>query len=434
MSTQGVKKWAMLLTFWLALHTASLRAQTVLYSGTSPAVLQMEGTSGILESIGTYGTGSLSLSGGGTRMIWYPGKAAFRAGWVYNSNWDDANIGSLSVAIGNNELASGYCSTAFGSWTTASSAYSTALGISTVASNWYALATGNSTEASGPTAVAFGNYTTASGNTATTFGSGTTASASNSIAAGWYTTASSYEEFVVGQFNEGGGSPTSWVSTDPLFEVGNGTDASHKHDALLLDKSGNLTVHTVRADSFVSNGTAIGTMVFGGHTSASGYYAAVLGYYSQANGLASTAFGYDNIANNTGATAFGAYSNANGWASTASGGYVVANGMCSTASGFYTTADGDDSAAFGFQTTATAVGSFVVGMFNVGGGNPTTPASNDLIFEVGNGGSAVSPSDALSVDRSGNVVAGGVVSAHGTMRCAAGGDISMGAYTSGTAP
>lgn len=55
MSTRGLKKWALLLTFWLALHTASLRAQTftTLYSGTSPVILQMA-TDGTLEAIGTH--------------------------------------------------------------------------------------------------------------------------------------------------------------------------------------------------------------------------------------------------------------------------------------------------------------------------------------------------------------------------------------------
>jgi len=101
MSTRTLKKCALLLTLWLALQTAALRAQTVLYSGVSPAVLQMEGSSGILESIGTLGTGTLSLSGAGTRMMWYPSKAAFRAGDIFSADtgvggtayWDNSNIG-----------------------------------------------------------------------------------------------------------------------------------------------------------------------------------------------------------------------------------------------------------------------------------------------------------------------------------------------------
>lgn len=48
----------------------------------------------------------------------------------------------------------------------------------------------------------------------------------------------------MGAYNVGGGNTTSWVATDPLFEVGNGSQ-SHKSDALLLDKSGNLKVNTV---------------------------------------------------------------------------------------------------------------------------------------------------------------------------------------------
>ena len=70
------------MTFWLALHTASLRATDLLGPyGTSPITFDID-ANGLLSATGTYGTGTLSLSGAGTRMFWYPGKAAFRAGEI----------------------------------------------------------------------------------------------------------------------------------------------------------------------------------------------------------------------------------------------------------------------------------------------------------------------------------------------------------------
>ena len=45
--------------------------------------------------------------GGGTRMLWYPRKAAFRAGRVHTTGWYDANIGNDSVSFGINNIASG---------------------------------------------------------------------------------------------------------------------------------------------------------------------------------------------------------------------------------------------------------------------------------------------------------------------------------------
>lgn len=39
------------------------------------------------------GAGGLPASGPGTRMMWYPGKSAFRAGKVNGDQWDAANVG-----------------------------------------------------------------------------------------------------------------------------------------------------------------------------------------------------------------------------------------------------------------------------------------------------------------------------------------------------
>ena len=61
-------------------------------------------------------------------MMWYPGKAAFRAGYVDGSQWNDGNIGDWSMAFGYNTIASGGQSTAMGNYTTASGSYSTAMG------------------------------------------------------------------------------------------------------------------------------------------------------------------------------------------------------------------------------------------------------------------------------------------------------------------
>src|SRR5687767_2134518 len=57
---------------------------------------------------------NVPAEGAGTRMMWYPNKAAFRAGQVNGTQWDAANIGEWSVAIGQNARASGSNSTAFG--------------------------------------------------------------------------------------------------------------------------------------------------------------------------------------------------------------------------------------------------------------------------------------------------------------------------------
>jgi hypothetical protein len=154
---------------------------------------------GIL-SIGTYGAGTdLATSGAGMRMIWYPKKGAFRAGYVDNSQWDDANIGYFSIATGYDSKANGMFSMAMGTGVTASGSYSTALGGSTTASGLYSTAMGGSTTASGKYSASLGYSAIAGGDYSFAIGNGITATSTNSLALGQYVTASAANAVVLGQ-------------------------------------------------------------------------------------------------------------------------------------------------------------------------------------------------------------------------------------------
>src|SRR5687768_11137760 len=79
---------------------------------TSPAaMLHVKDSSVVFTGINPPpGTGNPPVSGSGTRMMWYPNKAAFRAGHVSGSGatyWDKDNIGLYSVAMGFNTKAIG---------------------------------------------------------------------------------------------------------------------------------------------------------------------------------------------------------------------------------------------------------------------------------------------------------------------------------------
>jgi hypothetical protein len=188
--------------------------------------LSLEDDGGIIAK-GSYATGlDLSTSGGGTRLIWYPKKAAFRAGDISGSQWDDTNVGNLSVAMGANTIASGR--------------YSTALGINTTASGNESTAMGNSTIASDNASTAMGFSTTASGFTSTAMGVETIASGNYSTAMGYNTKAESFRSMAIGQYNVGGGNASSWISTDPLFEIGIGADADNRANAVTVLKNGNV--------------------------------------------------------------------------------------------------------------------------------------------------------------------------------------------------
>ena len=150
-------------------------AQNVGIGTTAPsAKLHIVGDDGILAT-GTYGLGTASSLGAGTRMMWYPRQAAFRAGKAIGTEWDDANIGKYSAAMGYNTTASGDATTAMGNATNAIGSYSTAMGNATTASGGYSTAMGYTTTASGQYSTAMGAIATASGDFSTATGYQTTA-------------------------------------------------------------------------------------------------------------------------------------------------------------------------------------------------------------------------------------------------------------------
>jgi hypothetical protein len=94
---------------------------------------------------GTYqGNSSSGIpeEGSGTRMMWHPGKAAFRAGYINGTQWDEANIGLYSVAMGESVRASGDNAVAFGVRTTAANGSSFAVGEDNTASGYASVALG----------------------------------------------------------------------------------------------------------------------------------------------------------------------------------------------------------------------------------------------------------------------------------------------------
>jgi hypothetical protein len=80
--------------------------------------------------------------GAGTRMMWYPRKAAFRAGSINGTQWDAANVGEYSVAIGENVRASGSNGVAFGLNSTAAGSSTFAVGEDNTASGAASVALG----------------------------------------------------------------------------------------------------------------------------------------------------------------------------------------------------------------------------------------------------------------------------------------------------
>jgi len=176
---------------------------------------------------GTISVGNIPASGAGTRMMWYPRKAAFRAGEITTGPLgDDLNIGSHStafglnsaaigpysfaagvdaaaigisgVALGNNVAANGNYSAAFGADTRANGAFSTALGRNSIAGGDYSTALGYGTRANGTHSLAAGFNVTA-GSAAAAFGYQSGANAFGSFAAGFQAFANGDEALAIGR-------------------------------------------------------------------------------------------------------------------------------------------------------------------------------------------------------------------------------------------
>lgn len=291
---------------------------------------------------------SILAEGAGTRMMWYPEKAAFRAGQVSDFSstkvlWNAANVGMHSVAFGRN--------------TEASSDNAIAMGEQTTASGENAMAVGNLTTASGEDATAMGSGTTASGRDATAMGSQTTASATYTTAMGFETTANA-----------------AYATA-----MGNGTTASER---------------AAVAMGFQTTAGARDATAMGSETTASGSYATAMGRLSTASGGSATAMG-------AGATASGRVG------ATAMGLGTTASGVGATAMGQSTTAGGEGATAMGTRTTAATENSLTIGECN--GANTS---EDNTLFVAGNGTFAENlggcfPSNALVLDDSGNLTISG---------------------------
>lgn len=146
---------------------------------------------------GVSGSGGIPATGAGTRMMWHPAKAAFRAGHVAGTTWDDVQVGAASVAFGDDTKASGAASAAFGNGSTASGSGSVAFGRS-VAAGTYSTALGTSTASGGFTFAAGYSSVASGGDGAVAVGMGAEASGNASTALGYYPVASGNHSVAIG--------------------------------------------------------------------------------------------------------------------------------------------------------------------------------------------------------------------------------------------
>lgn len=165
---------------------------------------------GAILATGTLDSGWTGGSlGAGTRLMWIPRKAAFRAGDVSGDQWDTAKIGKYSVAFGVGTEASGLVSAAFGSYS--------------IASGTNSFAVGNASRATRDNAISMGLNTLAQGTESMALGSSIEVYANNSVGIGLTTTWPSYE---INQPNTMAimGGNVGIGTTSPVFKLSLGDD------------------------------------------------------------------------------------------------------------------------------------------------------------------------------------------------------------------
>src|SRR5690606_35887118 len=157
------------------------------------------------------------------------------------TTWGVSNIATnpQATAFGASNQSTGFWSTSFGQRNIASGANSTSFGTDNISLGNRALSFGQQTIAAEQNATAFGNNTKAKGRHSTAFGQ-------QNIAA-------SLNETVFGRFNADTTSlnVNSWVATDGLLQIGNGTNATTRTNAITVLKNGNTAIgtHTEKPNS-----------------------------------------------------------------------------------------------------------------------------------------------------------------------------------------
>ena len=194
-------------------------------------------------------TPNIPVSGSGNRFLWYADKAAFRAGGVQGTLWDNVNIGVQSFAAG------------------------------------------FSTQASGITSFAMGNFAFATGNISTAAGNSVFAKAKSSA--------------TFGAYNDITDNPnaSTEAATDRIFQIGNGNDNATRKNALTVLRNGNTGIGNLVPDAPLSFTNTTGNKIAFYSSGVNAQYGvgiqgALLQIYSDA-AASDIAFGYGGSASFT---------------------------------------------------------------------------------------------------------------------------------------
>lgn len=204
---------------------------------TIPAAFSLHPDGGFVAG-GQLGQGVIPVQGAGTRLMWHPRKAAFRAGQMERDLWDEGAIGLYSAAFGLNTLANGVASAAFGIESGASGEASVVIGSFSIAGADNAVAIGDNVTALGVGSIVLGRHarTTAGGRGSFVFGDqSSTIPMISDVANQFIVRATGGVRFMTN--TNGNGCTISATSSNLLCAgtVAGGSDRTRKQDIRALD-------------------------------------------------------------------------------------------------------------------------------------------------------------------------------------------------------
>jgi Chaperone of endosialidase/Head domain of trimeric autotransporter adhesin len=378
--------------------------------------------------------------------------------YAFAAGQNNQSTATGTIALGYNTIASGNYSFAAGNFTRAMGTGSFAIGDNSFANNDYAFAAGLQNTASGPHAVAMGQNNLSAGSYSFVGGIGnynnsnysfvygtsntnTTSITENSFIFGSTLTTTRPHTFTFGLFSRTQGDyafafgANARADGNYSFAFGNNnqsnleysftTGQNNRTDGRYAFTGGNNNINSsgwynfMYGDNNTNGASATNTLVFGSSSSAlqswsmafgslaqtQGQHSFSFGRNTRSNAEYSFSFGNGSVANGQNSFSFGLASIASGLNSFAFGDMAEASGVSAYSFGASTRAFGNYSFAQGINTISIGVGTFTIGMYNDASSteNSTIPASDDRIFQIGNGTSSFLRSNAVTVLRNGNV-------------------------------
>ncbi len=354
----------------------------------------------------TASAGPPPVSGAGRRMLWYSEKAAFRAGYVNGTQWDQSQVGIYSAAFGDNNEVSGQSAFASGSGNTVSGNQSIAFGSSNTVGNGMAMGSNNNLSSTYQMSVAIGSSNALGGHFlwgSFAIGASNDLDRSGSMAIG-----------MNNRTYQNGATSNHYFNLDPAITIGAECTVTTARSIVIGYQS---KAYNVLPDA--TNGLEV--VVIGSMSQSAGYQSVIigkgcygdkdatgavtLGYTAKVYGNKSTAVGFEAQAYGTQAVAISvANTKAYGNNSVAIGHYAKTENTAAhgTAIGYYSLVQGEKGMSLGVDNIARAY-QVVLGTWNEPLGSNSGWTPSEPVFIVGNGSSSLSRSNAMVVLKNGNV-------------------------------